>query len=186
MAEENEAPQGESVDTDDARVVPGGGKSGSMAWLVVMLVIVGISVGAGLGVGMTMRTAQATGEPVADDDEDEDDLPPAVAGEYAYYDLDPITVNPNTGRMERFIRVALTLKTHPKDLEAVTELIGKIKPDLTSRLIKYFANLTLDKMRETKNLNRICREVKDLVNQMLWPGRRPRITEVLLKEFTIS
>jgi hypothetical protein len=50
----------------------------------------------------------------------------------------------------------------------------------------YFAGLSLEDVRGSRNLTRIKEEVQDQFNNILFPNTRPYIQRVLFKEFAIQ
>ncbi len=157
--------------------------------VLLLFVIIALAVAVGSHLGGTVRPQTASAEPPAapaSEGPAMPDEPPSPGEECSYYKLEPLTVTPNTKNMNRFLRAALVFKTRPKDLQDVSERVMKYGPDLTSRLTTYLADLTLDQTRSERNLNRLRREIRDLVNEVLWPEQRPRVVEVLFAEFYVQ
>lgn len=167
----------------------GGGKSVSksklLIWSGLLVVIIGVGAGAGIGMGGLLRPDEAAAETA--ELESQDAPPPGADDEYEYKAFDRITVNLNTPRKDRYLQVVLNFKTRKgEDMKSLDEKLERFKPELKSRLITHFSGLTLAKIRARRGLNGIRREIMDLVNEILWPGRRPRISEVLFEEFHIE
>ncbi len=107
-------------------------------------------------------------------------------GEYIYHDLDPVTVSLSDSRGSRYLRACITLKLHTDDEVIVMRMLDKHAPEVRNWLIGYFSSLSVKDCLGERNLNRIRRRVRDELNEMLWPKARPRVDEILLKDFTVS
>jgi flagellar basal body-associated protein FliL len=74
----------------------------------------------------------------------------------------------------------------PKDLQQeVNSAIDSKKEPLKNMLITYFSGHTLDEVSGDKNVTRIQREIAEEFNRRLWADGKPRIQEVLFKEWAI-
>jgi flagellar basal body-associated protein FliL len=100
--------------------------------------------------------------------------------------MEPTIVNLDEPRLARYIRASIVLAVRGENFKAVSELVDKKKPELKSWLTVYLAGCSLEDVRGPKNLNRICREVREAFNEQLWPGGKPLIEKVLLKEFAVQ
>jgi flagellar basal body-associated protein FliL len=58
--------------------------------------------------------------------------------------------------------------------------------EMNNYLIIYLSNLSLEEVRGEKNINRVLREVQDSLNDRLWPGGKPLISKVSLKEWIVQ
>ena len=168
-----------------------GGKVGMLGLAIKALIVLVLAGGVGFGVGKFINApgkAQATEETT--EPQAEQDVPPPDASsqnqEYAYYTFEKITGNLNEPRMARYVAVTIKLAMKPDDEEKAETGINKEKPRLKSWLTTYLGGCTLNDVRGTKNLNRIRREICDRFNELLWPGQKPLIREVLFEEFVIS
>ncbi len=175
--ENNEQSVADALDDDE------GGSGGMISKILRILLPVGILVlasGAGYfvsGLGTVPAEAAAEEETPPPDNENE---------EYAYYDLEPIVVNINVPRLERYIRATLTLAIRKEDYENASEVIEKRMPELKNSLILYLSDCSLDEVRGAKNLNRILREIQDLFNERFWPNQRPLIARIDCRDWTIQ
>lgn len=164
-----------------------GGAGGMLSKILRILLPVGILVlaagaghfASGLGgdSGAAPAEAAAAEEPPSPDNEN---------NEYTYYDLDPIIVNLNVPRLERYIRATLTLAIRNDDYRKASKVIEKRMPELKNSLILYLSDCSLDEVRGAKNLNRILREIQDLFNERLWPNQRPLIIKIDCRDWTIQ
>ena len=186
MADENENQDQEAQTDAEADSPEAAAQSGSMLWIVLSVGVVVVAAGAGFAVSRLLnRPQQAAAAPQESPDEPKPPLPVA-GGDYSYHELDPITVNLDGPRLDRYIRARITLAFRPEDFDESTALIKKKKPELVSWLSAYLAGCSLEEVRGTRNQNRLMREIKDAFNERLWPDRRPRIDQVLFTEFAVQ
>lgn len=103
------------------------------------------------------------------------------------FDLEPVIANLDEPGVTRYARVTITLQLSPQmDQEkGVLFLEGK-KPILRDWLTTYIAGLNLERVRGTRNLGRIKRELRDSFNELLFPESKPFIHNILFKEFAIQ
>lgn len=108
------------------------------------------------------------------------------SGEYVYHEFPAIVVNPNTPRLERYVRATVVLAVKKDDDKAAKGRLEEKKPELISWLTVYLSGCTLEEFRGPKNLNRIRREVQEAFNDHLFRDARPLIDHVLFKEIAIQ
>ncbi len=103
------------------------------------------------------------------------------------FDLEPVIANLDEPGVTRYARVTITLQLSPQmDQEkGVLFLEGK-KPILRDWLTTYIAGLNLERVRGTRNLGRIKRELRDSFNELLFPEGKPFVHNILFKEFAIQ
>jgi flagellar basal body-associated protein FliL len=106
--------------------------------------------------------------------------------EYAYKELEAITVTLNERRGNRYLRCTMLLKIKKPDEKVVNTMLEKNKAEIQDWLLRYLSSLTVSDVLGQKNINRVRRRIGDEMNELLWPQGRPRIVEVLLKEFNVS
>ncbi|MHC4561688.1 MAG: flagellar basal body-associated FliL family protein [Planctomycetota bacterium] len=106
--------------------------------------------------------------------------------ELKYCEFEPVIVNINDGRLARFIRMAIILAIRPEDYDEAIKRIETFHPTLIDKLTVYLSGCTIEEVRGPKNLNRIRREILEMFSQILWPDEKPKIEEVLFKEFKIQ
>lgn len=184
MADENEQ------QLTDAIMGDGGGsagpKGGPMIWVVLAVVLV---IGAGGGflasrmmdtgpseVGAEEPAPMPVGVP----------QPRANSGEMGFFQFESITVNLNEERLRRFIRAKISLAIEKDELGEATKLLEQRMEQVKSWLNIYLAGCTLEDVRGPKNLRRIQREIAEMLNERLWPDRKPVIREVLLNEWQVQ
>jgi flagellar basal body-associated protein FliL len=141
--------------------------------------------GALLGHYMGSSPQQAHADEVVEEAEQE-----PVAGEdsdYSYYEeFEPVTVTLNEPGGNRFLRVSFDLRIKSDDFAQAKSAIEAKKRELTDWMIRFLSSLPLNEVRGEKSINRIRRKVQDRFNDQLWPKARPRINDVLIKEFTVQ
>lgn len=108
-------------------------------------------------------------------------------GESEYFEgLEPFTVTLETPRRDRFLVVSVILSFDKGNEKAVKEMLDKKKREIRSKITLYLNSRTLEDVSGTKNLNRILREMQDMVNEYLWPNQAPMVTGVLFKNLAIQ
>lgn len=185
---EQEAPEAKSSDKKPLvrRLLP---------WIIMTLVVV-ICAGAGFGLGRLFAgsptpeaaesdlkpddAAQMEG-PKADDDSAKD------SGEVWYYDLDPVVANLNEPSVTRYVRASLTLEMSSElDEKDGTAFLDEKKPILINWLTVYLSGLSLEDVRGDKNLRSIQSQIREAFNEELFPDSKPKIKQVLIKEFPVQ
>jgi flagellar basal body-associated protein FliL len=106
--------------------------------------------------------------------------------ELTYFDLEPIVVNLNEPQVTRYLRALFSLGIADDDFGTAKEVIEKKMYDLNNWLIVYLSDLSIEDVRGAKNINRVRREIQDSINDRLWPGERPLVLNVSLKEWIIQ
>ncbi len=133
--------------------------------------------------GETQTPAEGT---EASDDALPDPKPAEETENYAYKDLEPITVNLDEPRLARYVHATVTLGILEEDFAKASADIDAETRVLRDWLTVYLTSLTLDDVRGPANLNRIRREILDAFNQELWPEGKPLIRKILFKEFAVK
>ena len=103
-----------------------------------------------------------------------------------YHDMAPVIVNLNEPQVTRYLRVTLSLAIASEDYNAALKTIEKKGHELKNWLIIRLSDLSLEDVRGAKNLNRVRRDIQDSLNDRLWPGERPMIVNVSLKEWIVQ
>jgi flagellar basal body-associated protein FliL len=176
--------------TENAR--PAETKIGIRTWIIMAAVVV-LLAGSGFILGRlfagssspkmtesTQETTQTEKAPKADSSANNGDT-------WYYNDLESIVVNPDEPGATRFVRVGLILEIS-SDLseEKAKELINGKKPPLVNWVNIYFKGLTLDQMRNDQDMKRIQSQILDGFNEILFPGSKPQIKKILIREFNIQ
>ena len=111
----------------------------------------------------------------------------AGTGQSWYYDLDPVVVNLNDPGVTRYVRISLTLEvSSAMDEKEGRPFLDQKKPLMKHWLTLFLSNQTIEDARGEKNLMRMQTQISDTLNNGLIPGGKPRIKNVLFKEFAIQ
>ena len=103
------------------------------------------------------------------------------------FDLEPVIANLDEPGVTRYARVTITLQLSPQmNLEKGSPFLDEKKPILRDWLTTYIAGLSLERVRGTRNLARIKKEVRDSFNELLFPQSKPFINDILFKEFAVQ
>jgi len=167
-----------------ARVLP---------WLVPALVVVlfaagGFLVGRSFGTrGPAQTAAGAESAAAAEAAQPTEPELKAGTGKSWYYDLDPVVVNLNDPGVTRYVRISLTLEVNSAMEEKEGRpFLDQKKPLMKHWLTLFLSNQTIEDARGEKNLMRMQSQISDTLNNGLFPGSKPRIKNVLFKEFAIQ
>jgi flagellar basal body-associated protein FliL len=175
-----EAPAGPGAPAEGGKVKPA-------VWILLTVGVVIVFGLAGFVMGGKFRgkpPVEANGKSPAEEVAPE---PAASASaECEYVEIEPFTVTLDTPRRDRFLVVGVILAIRSSDQKAVVKLLDKNKREVRSKLTLYLNSRTLEDVTGTKNLNRVLREMQDLINELLWPGQRPMVAQVLLKNLAIQ
>ena len=106
--------------------------------------------------------------------------------EFEYVDFEPIVVNLNGPRLERYIRATVVLALRKADAKDAQKALESRKRELKSWLTVYFSGCAVEDVRGPRNLNRIRREIEEAFNEQLWPDAKPLISHVLFKDFAVQ
>jgi flagellar basal body-associated protein FliL len=172
--------------------------SGGLLFGIILAVVVAISAGAGLGVGSIFAKSKVKPTPV-------DEITPLEQKQqleidklltessaqdsksWYYPNLDPIVANLNEPGVNRYVRMSLIVEVSSAvDQTKGTAFLDEKKPLLVNYLTVYLSSLSIQDVRGDKNLKRIQSQIKELLNEKLFPDAKPQITSVLFKEFSIQ
>lgn len=179
MADENEqqltdAIMGEGGDS-------AGPKGGPMIWVVLVVVLM-----IGAGGGFLASRMMATGPSEVSAEEPAPmpvgvPQPRANSDQMEFFEFEPITVNLDEERLRRFIQATISLAIRKDEMKEAKKLLEDRMKQVRSWLNIYLAGRTVQDLRGSKNLQRIQREIAEMLNERLWPDRRPVIREVFLE-----
>jgi flagellar basal body-associated protein FliL len=167
-----------------------GGETGALGKILKLLLPVGIIVvfatagyfasgfGGPVEAGGAQDTEAATTQPAKASSEEDPDQ--------THYDLEPIIINLNEPQATRYLRVIFSLAINDDDYSTAEAAIIKKSYKINNYLLIYLSNLSLEEVRGAKNINRVRREVQDSLNDRLWPGEKPLIASVSLKEWIVQ
>ena len=104
-----------------------------------------------------------------------------------YYHMEPVIANLDVDDVTRYVKASLTLEiSSDVDEQEGAAFIDAKKPVLTNWLTVYLASLHLEDIRGDGNLKRIQSQVMDAFNEKLFPDSKPKIKNVLFKEFAVQ
>ena len=164
-----------------------------LPWLIPALVVIvfaagGFLVGRAFGTrGQAQNAAGAEADNPAEPVLPEGPALKAGTGQSWYYDLDPVVVNLNDPGVTRYVRISLTLEvSSTMDEKEGKPFLDQKKPLMKHWLTLFLSNQTIEDARGEKNLMRMQAQISDTLNNGLFPGSKPRIKNVLFKEFAIQ
>ena len=181
MANEEETNEEETKES-----APAAGSNGLIG-LFIMLGVVAVAAVAGFGLAKAFSgTGQAQAgdvsqQPLTADQTDAggDD------GDFQYYEFDQITANLDEPGLKRFVAAKVVIAVRQENWKEAKRLIEKRAPRLRNCLNAYFMSLTLQDVGGDKQLNRMMREIRDILNDELG-GSKPLIDRVLVNKFAVQ
>jgi flagellar basal body-associated protein FliL len=171
---------------------PKASRTGILPWIILAAVVL-LCAGGGFLLGRLLTGSPVTGAAHASE-ENETDQPTTQADNAAsktektwFHDLEPVVANLNEPGATRYARVTLTLEMTPDASQKETAKIFEEKtPILTNWLTLYLSGLSIEDIRGDKNLKRIQLQILDAFNEELFPNQKPKIKQVLFKEFAVQ
>lgn len=172
---------------------------GLFTWLILAAVVIaGLAGGFALAQLMAGTGSDSPQQPEAKETQPDDGSPENETindmlvdkpkGETLWpYDLEPVVANLDEPGVTRYARVTVTLQLDPQmDQEKGAVFLEGKKAVLIDWLTTYIAGLSLERVRGTRNLSRIKKEIRDSFNELLFPQSKPFIRDILFKEFAIQ
>jgi flagellar FliL protein len=187
----------ENIEKNKDPVLEAPKAQGSLApvlpWLMPAVVVIvfaagGFLVGRAFGTrGQTQNTSGAEAGNPAEPVVPEEPALKAGTGQSWYYDLDPVVVNLNDPGVTRYVRISLTLEvSNTMDEKEGKPFLDQKKPLMKHWLTPFLSNQTIEDARGERNLMRMQSQISDTLNNGLFPGSKPRIKNILFKEFAIQ
>ncbi|HOM60739.1 MAG TPA: flagellar basal body-associated FliL family protein [Anaerohalosphaeraceae bacterium] len=106
---------------------------------------------------------------------------------WIYDGLEPVVCNLDEPGVTRYVRVTISLEMRPEmDRTKGEPYLEERKLILRDWLTTYFAGLSLEDVRGSRNLEKIKRQIQEQFNEMLFPNSRPYIQRVLFREFAVQ
>lgn len=170
MADDNPQP-----DEDKAAKGPG-----IISWLAV-LVIAG---GAGFAVPFLLPASAPADESTEDSEVTSVEMLPAE--ESVVVEFGEITVNLDEGRMNRYLRMKISVLVAKKaelDVTAAIEAKGAV---MKNWLLSHMSDKSLEEIRGKAGQNMLRRELRREFNEALFTDRKDRIYDVLFEEFNVQ
>jgi flagellar basal body-associated protein FliL len=165
---------------------------GLMYWLLLAAVIAAGSTG-GFALSQLMGGQEpdnpASAEKAEKKKDAENALLAAQEGQssWSYDKIEPVLANLDEPGVTRYVRVTVTLEMSPDmDKAKGEEFLTARQMVLRDWMTTYFAGLSLEDCRGTRNLSRIKKEVVENFNKILFPDSRPFVQSVLFKEFAVQ
>jgi len=192
--EKSEAKQETSVATQEKSDDEESSKRSFLPWIITVLIVI-FCAGAGFGLGRLFAGSgeKTAGEAAAGQNQSENvkaELPDLTAKDSQktwYFDLEPVVANLDEPSATRYIRVLLTLQiSSDVDQKKGTVFLTEKMPLLTNWLTIYLAGLSIEDIRGDENLQRIQTQIRDYLNEKLFPESKPQIKGILFKEFAIQ
>lgn len=157
-----------------------GGAPKKSIGIVVWLVVAIVSVGAGAALPFLLFSPS--------------DADPSGSGKQtltsneapAFVDFGEVVVNLNEPRMNRYLRLRISLVVDKSNRSAVDDAVNKNKANLISWLLSYLADKRMDDIRGGVGQNMLRREMQNHFNAVLFPQGEQRIRNVLFEEFSIQ
>ena len=97
-----------------------------------------------------------------------------------------IVVNLDEDRLNRYLRVSITLQLDEPFREEAEKLVEKNRAILKSWLLSYLSDKGMDEIRGAAGQNRLRREIQDKFNSVLYPDGVDRIQDILFEEFNVQ
>ncbi len=104
----------------------------------------------------------------------------------AYIEFDEAVVNLSSDRLNRYLRVKITLMVKESDEEEITKLVEDENARLKSWLLSYLSDVTMEDIRGAAGQNRLRREMQNHFNSVLFTDGYDRIRDVLFLEFNVQ
>ncbi len=170
----------DSDTTPDEGAVPARKGPGLIVWGLLGLLAMAGGFAAPYLLSMA-GSADAKEQTQASDNEGE-----KVGGEIAFVPFGEVTVNLDEGRLNRYLRVSITLQIEKSDELSMTEQLERSKAVLRNWLLSHLADKAMDDIRGGTGQNRLRREIRDHFNTTLFPDGYDRIHDVLFEEFNVQ
>lgn len=161
---------------------------GVVTWIVMAVVTMGCA-GSGFFLGRLFADPSPVEETPSSQPESDDEKIVKTAGQEGgpektwYYELDPVVANLNEPGGLRYVRATLILEVNSS---VKGDFLDGKKPVLINCLTIYLTSLTIKDATGKDNLKRIQSQILDLFNENLFPDAKPRIKNILIKEFPIQ
>ncbi len=159
-------------------------RAGSGRSMYVVVGLIALSLGAGVPYALqtfqtTARDSHVKAATAAAYDLHADDHP-------AFIQFGDIVVNLDETRLNRYLRLNMTLQVHADEHDDISKIVEERKATLKSWLLSYLSDRTLEEIRGASGQNRLRREIMDQFYTLLFPDGHDRIHDVLFEEFNIQ
>lgn len=107
-------------------------------------------------------------------------------GERVYLEVPSVVANLNEEGLNRHIMATINLAVNARNADEVWSLLDRRMAEVSDWLNIYLSGCMVEDVRGPENLRRIQREIADARNGRFWPKQKPRIEEVLLREWHVQ
>lgn len=97
-----------------------------------------------------------------------------------------VTVNLDEGRMNRYLRLKMSLQIEKHEKELVDARLKIQDLVLRNWLLSHLSDKTLDQIRGKAGQNMLRREIRNHFNTSLFPDGYDRIQDILFEEFNVQ
>lgn len=95
-------------------------------------------------------------------------------------------VNLDEGRLNRYLRISITVQVEEEDVAEITKRVEMRKAILKSWLLSYLSDKSMEEIRGAAGQNRLRREILENFNAVLSDDNGDVIHDVLFEEFNIQ
>ena len=166
----------ENVEPEEQEAPQKGGGGSLIIWVILAI----LSIGGGYAAPLVVSSLSAAQGDKAASMADDEGEPPALI------EFGEVTVNLNESQLNRYLRLNISLLVSKKNKAAIEKLLEKNQAVLKSWLLGYLADKAMEDIRGATGQNRLRREIQAHFNSVLFPGKAPRIRDVLFQEFNIQ
>ncbi len=161
-----------------------GGLLGGIIWALIAI----LAAGGGFAVPYMFPQLFGATSPVdsASNGAEQAPLLPQENQKPAFIPFGDATVNLDDGRLNRYLRLVITLQVDEAQESKVKELIEAKRAILKNWLLSYLSDKDMDDIRGAAGQNRLRREIQDYFNTVLFSDGYDRIHDVLFEEFNIQ
>jgi flagellar basal body-associated protein FliL len=153
-------------------------KSGSMKSLLVWGVVGVVSIGGGFATPFAID--HFSGESAIAGTSGTSAAPPALV------EFGEVVVNLNESRLNRYLKLNISLMTDEASSMQLTERVEKNKPILKSWLLGHLADKAMDDIRGATGQNQLRREIQNHFNAIMFPEGSQKVHNILFQEFNIQ
>ncbi|MGI9519875.1 MAG: flagellar basal body-associated FliL family protein [Pirellulaceae bacterium] len=168
--------------TDNAETQATEEKSGGGIISLVLWVFVAVAaIGGGFATPYLVDSFQSPADTSESTASSRDNAEPPALVEFG-----EVVVNLNESRLNRYLRLNISLLVNQSEQLAVQKSVEENQPILKSWLLSYLADKRMDDIRGATGQNRLRREIQSQFNSVMFPGDEPRINNVLFQDFNIQ
>ena len=172
---------------------PSGSKKGIIGWLILASVVVAGSTG-GFALSQLLGGSDPVSATTAEVQAEEQDPTESFLNDkgeggesWPFDQIEPVVANLDEPGVTRYIRATVTFEMSGEvDQEKMRPYLMDKNPIIKDWLTTYFAGLSLEDVRGSRNLSRIKQEIKDQLNEQLFADGGRFIERVLFKEFAVQ